>query len=112
MATAREEPTAETVKASEARAQWATLVNQVARGRKRVLIEKSGIPVAALVSADDLAKLQRLEARRRENFAVIDEIRAAFAGEPDEKIQQEADKAIAEVRAEQRAGGHEAASAS
>ena len=108
MSATQEEPPAETVKASVARAQWATLVNQVARGRKRILIEKSGVPVAALVSADDLAQLQRLEARRRENFAAIDEIRAAFAGEPDEKIQQEADKAIAEVRA----GDQRAASAS
>ena len=41
------EPMTQTLKASEARAQWSQLLNKVFRRQARVIVEKSGIPVAA-----------------------------------------------------------------
>ena len=92
----------QTVKASEARAQWSRIINKVARRQARVIVEKSGIPVAAIVSAQDLERLNQLEQQRAERFKVVDETRAAFKDVPDEEIEREVAKAIAQVRAENR----------
>ena len=96
------DPMTQTIAASEARQHFSQLLNQVFRREKRVVIEKSGVPVAALISADDLEQLRRLEEQRREDFAVLDRIREAFRGVPAEEIEREVARAVAEVRAEQR----------
>ncbi len=97
------QPVTETMKISEVRGQLNTLVNRVYRKETRVLVEKSGIPVAALVSTDDLQRLNQLDAEREVDFAVIDEMRTAFKDVPPEEIEREAARALAEVRAEIRA---------
>lgn len=79
-----------------------SLVNEVARQQTRVLIEKDGIPVAALISADDLRLFTRLEEQRAERFKVIDEIREAFKDVGPEEIERETDRIIANIRAENR----------
>ncbi len=98
-----QEPMTQTMKISEVRGQLNTLVNRVYRKETRVLVEKSGIPVAALVSTDDLQRLNQLDAKREADFAVIDEMRTAFKDVPPEEIEREAARALAEVRAEIRA---------
>ncbi len=97
------QPMTETLKASEVRQQWSDVVNKVARREARVVVEKSGVPVAAVVSADDLARLQQLDAEREQAFAALDRIGAAFKDVPAEEIEREVAKALAEVRAENRA---------
>ena len=97
------QPETQTMKISEVRSQLNTLVNQVYRHETRVLVEKSGIPVAALVSIDDLDELNRAERERAGRFAIIDEMREAFKGVPQEEIEREADRAVAEARADLRA---------
>jgi len=97
------EPMIETIAASEARQHFSQLLNRVFRREMRVVIEKSGIPVAALVSADDLQRLRRYEEQRKEDFAVLDRMRAAFKDVPAEEIEREVARAIADVRAEKRA---------
>lgn len=94
--------TTQTIAASEARQQFSQLLNQVFRREKRVMIEKSGIPVAAIVSADDLELLRHFEQLRREEFAVVDRIRAAFQGVPADEVDLEIARAVADVRREQR----------
>ena len=96
----REQPMIQTMKVSDARAQFSQVLNEVFRRQKRVLVEKSGIPVAALVSADDLELLQRMEAQRREDFKIVQESRAAFQDVPDEELQRQVNKAVAEARSE------------
>jgi prevent-host-death family protein len=91
--------TMQTIKATAARQQFSELVNQVFRREKRVLIEKSGIPVAALISAEDLERLVRLEAERERDFAVLDEVGRAFEDVPSEELDREVRKAVASVRA-------------
>jgi antitoxin Phd len=49
------------VSVSDAREGLPELVNRVAYGRDRVVIERRGQPKAALVSMEDLARLERLE---------------------------------------------------
>ena len=51
----------QTIKSSDARAQWSQIINKVARRQARVIVEKSGIPVAAIVSTQDLERLDQLE---------------------------------------------------
>lgn len=88
--------------ASDARQQWSQLLNNVFRNQTRVIVEKSGIPIAAVISAEDLARLTQLEKQRKERFKVLDRIRAAFKDISAEEIEQEVGKAIKESRAENR----------
>ena len=96
------EPTTQTLKASEARQQWSYLLNQVFRGETRVIVEENGTPVAAIISARDLEWLRHFEAKREEAFKALDATREAFKDVPDEELEREVARAIAEVRAENR----------
>ncbi len=46
---------------SEARNNFPELLNRVGYGQERILIERHGKPVAALISMEDLNRLQALE---------------------------------------------------
>jgi prevent-host-death family protein len=96
------EPTTQTVNVTEARQNFSQLLNQVFRRQTRVIVEKSGIPVAAIISADDLEALSRFEAERERDFAIIDETRAAFQDVPDEELEREVARAVEEVRRKHR----------
>ena len=98
-----QQPVTQTMKISDVRGQLNTLVNRVFRKETRVVVEKSGIPVAALVSTDDLERLHRLDRERAERFAVIDEMRRAFKDVPAEEIERETDRILAAPRVEQAA---------
>lgn len=87
---------------SDVRGQLNGLVNRVYRKETRVVVEKSGIPVAGLVLAEDLRRLEQLDRERAERFSIIDEMRAAFAGVSTEEIEREAARTLAEVREEMR----------
>ena len=99
------ERTTQTVKASEARQRFSELVNQVFRNEKRVLVEKSGIPVAAIVSADDLARLTELERQRAARFAVLDEIQAKNQDADPEEVERIVAEELAAARRERRERG-------
>jgi prevent-host-death family protein len=91
------------MKVSEFRSHLNEAVTSVYYQDTRIVLEKSGIPVAAVVSIDDLRQLQRSEQARleRENaFAVLDEIHEAVKEIPAEELWREGAKALAEVRAE------------
>ena len=94
--------TTQTMKISEVKTQLNALVNRVYREEARVLVEKSGIPVAALVSIADLARLDRLDQERAERFKVLDAMRAAFEDVSPEETERETDRITAEIRAENR----------
>src|SRR6266550_7186822 len=93
---------AQTINVSETRAQLSDILNNVFRKETRVIVEKSGIPIAAIISTEDLERFTRLEAQRAERFKVLDEIRAAFKDVSPEEIEREVAKALAEVREENR----------
>jgi prevent-host-death family protein len=99
---AKRHPETQTVKASRARENWSKLLNQVHGGDTRVIVEKDGVPVAGLISAADMERLEFLEEERERNFGVLDGIRAAFEGIPDDVLEAQLEQALAEVRAERR----------
>ena len=94
------------MKASEVRAQWSQLLNKVFRDKTRVVVEKSGIPVAAVISAEDLQRFTQMEERREKRFKALDKMRDAFKNVSPEEIDREVKKAISQVRAENRAKGN------
>ena len=105
------EPMTRTMKISVVKNTLSSLVNKVYRKETRVLVEKSGIPVAAIISADDLTRFAQLEREQEERFAVIDRVREAFKDVPAEEIEAETDRIIARNRATHRAAVEEAATA-
>ena len=95
-------PMTQTMKASDARQQFSDVINRVYRKETRVVVERSGIPVAAIVSAEDLARLDRYEQERVARFAGLSRISEAFADVPVDELEQEVDRAVAEARAKTR----------
>lgn len=93
----------ETLKFTEVRPKLSQLLNRVYRKEDRVLITRSGIPVGALVSVEDLRRLELLDAERQADFAVFDRIGAAFADQTPEEIEREVARAVAESREDIRA---------
>src|SRR3712207_9459614 len=79
----------QTIKASDVRQQWSEILNKVFRKETQVIVEKSGIPVAAIISTEDLARLHRLEAQRQKDFAILDEMRDAFKDVPPDEVRSE-----------------------
>lgn len=60
------DPATVTIKASEARVHFGKVLKRVHRGEARLVVEKGGIPVAAIVSMDDLDRLSTAEAKPEE----------------------------------------------
>ena len=100
---ARQEPVTETINVTEARRGWSDLLNRVFRRESHVIVEKSGIPVAAIISMRDFELFKLMKAKREESFKFLDDMRDAFKDVPPEEIEREVAKALAEVRAENRA---------
>lgn len=96
-------PTTETRSISQFQRGLSALIGRVSRGETRLLIERNGIPVAAFVSPRDLEQLERLDRERAEQFAVLDDIGAAFRDVPFEELEREIARSIDEVRAARRA---------
>ena len=94
------EPVAYTMKGSEARQQWSQLLNKVFRREMRVLVEKSGIPVAAIVSADDLDRLSLWEEGQRERWQVVDEIRSRNRDKSLEEVERDVAVAVGAIHQE------------
>lgn len=66
------------MKASEVRQNWGSLLNKEFKEQTRVVVEKSGIPGTAVISAEDLVRFNRLEEQRAQSFQVLDRIGEAF----------------------------------
>jgi prevent-host-death family protein len=96
-----QKPVTRTMKISDVKAKLSSHVNDVYRKEKRVLVEKAGIPVAALVSIEDLERLVQMDearAERDQRFAVIDQMREAFEDVPPEEIERDVVALIREMR--------------
>ena len=95
-----ENPQTRTMPIAEVKRTLSRLVDEVQRGQARILIEKSGVPAAALVSDADLSRLEQIDQLRAERTQILEDMREPFRGVSAEEIEREATKAIAEVRAE------------
>ncbi len=96
------QPVVETMTVSQARQQFSETLNRVYKGEARVIIEKSGIEVGAIVSPADMKKLERLDANRDRLLQAMENLQANFSDLNPEELDQEIEKAIAEVKAERR----------
>lgn len=56
-----QDPTTQVMKATEARQIWSELLNKVFHTNTRVVVEKNGVPVAAIISPRELERFKRLE---------------------------------------------------
>ena len=83
-------------------------MNTITNDKIRVIVERSGIPVAAIISPDDLARYRRFEKQHDADFSILAEMSEAFADQDDETIEREVNKALAEVRAEHPISGKRA----
>jgi antitoxin (DNA-binding transcriptional repressor) of toxin-antitoxin stability system len=94
-----DEPRTVQGKVAQLTQELSALLPEVGRGDTRVIVEEGGAPLAALVSLEDLRHLRTWDERRSRQFAILDEIRAAFADVPDEELEREVDRAFQEARA-------------
>lgn len=90
----------ETIKASEARKQWGSLLNAVSRSEKRVIVEKNGLPVAAIVSMFALNRLERFERRQSQRLRILEEVGELFQDVSDEELEREMANAVRQAREE------------
>jgi prevent-host-death family protein len=92
------------MKLSETKQQLSKLVNQVAQGQTRVVVEKSGLPVAAIISTEEYERFLRAEEERARRFAALHRLSDALADIPVEEIEAEVARTIADTRAHRRGG--------
>jgi prevent-host-death family protein len=88
-----------TIPALEARTQLGRLMKEV-RGGARVLVEKSGIPMIGMISAEEF---QRLVAEREARFEVVERIRGRLPAHDEREVQRDVGGALKEVRRRRRA---------
>ncbi len=89
-----------TIAALEARTHLGEIMKEVQGGRVRVLVEKSGIPMVGIISAEEF---QRLIAEREARFEVVDRIRSRIPAVPDTEVQQDVQEALKRARRRRRA---------
>ena len=99
---ATHEPPARTIDVNDVQHALPEMLPSISRKNERVVIEKDGVAVAAIVSAYDLRQLARLDAERDEHFKVFERIAAAFAHEDPEESERLAALALAEAREDMR----------
>jgi len=89
-----------TIPALEARTHLGEIMKEVQGGRVRVLVEKSGIPMVGIISAEEF---QRLIAEREARFEVVDRIRSRIPTVPDTEVQRDVQEALKRARRRRRA---------
>jgi len=85
---------------AEARQRFSRILDDVREAGEPVIIEKSGVPVAALVPLTVLDRDRRWAAERAERMALLERMRRPFRDVPTEEIETKVRKAIASVRSE------------
>ena len=89
-----------TIPALEVRTQLGRIMKDVRGGRVRVLVEKSGVPMVGIISAEEF---QRVVTERETRFAVVDRIRRRAPLVPDAEIQRDLRAALKTRRPRRRA---------
>jgi len=89
-----------TIPALEARTQLGQIMKQVQGGRVRVLVEKSGVPMVGIISAEEF---RRVIVEREARFEVVDRIRRRLPSVTDTEVQRDVRAALKQVRRRRRA---------
>lgn len=93
----------ETIDFAEAQECLASILERTQAEHRRIVVESEGRPVGAIVSMDDLRRLQKLDADIQRGIEALNRIGEAFADVPLEDIEREVERAVAEAREELRA---------
>lgn len=96
-------PVETVMKLTDTKQQLSRVINRVARGEARVVVEKSGLPVAAIISTEEYRRFKAQEARRASVFEAVARFSDAFDRVSDEELARELANAQAEARNELRA---------
>ena len=97
---ATKEQTTITMKFTDARAHLSELFNRVAKQEIRILVEKNGVPVGAIISPRDLEQFEAMEREKREKaLAAFNDFGEAFKDVSDDEFERELANAQAEARA-------------
>jgi len=88
-----------TIPALEARTQLGQIMKEVQGGQIRVLVEKAGVPMVGIISADEF---QRLIAEREVRFEVVDRIRRRLPRVPETEVQRDVQEALTQIRRRRR----------
>lgn len=89
-----------TIPALTARTQLGRIMKEVYSGQLRVLVEKSGVPMVGIISADEF---QRVIAEREARFEVIDRVRRRLPRVSDAEVRRDVREALKQVRQRRRA---------
>ncbi len=89
-----------TIPALEARTQLGQIMKEVQGGRVRVLVEKSGVPMVGIISAEEF---RRVVVEREARFEVVDRIRRRLPSVTDTEVQRDVRAALKQVRRRRRA---------
>ena len=89
-----------TIPALEARTQLGEIMKEVQGGRVRVLVEKSGVPMVGIISAEEF---RRVIVEREARFEVVDRIRLRLPSVTDTEVQRDVRAALKQVRRRRRA---------
>lgn len=95
-------PDPEIMSASDVRQNFGSVVNRVARGEGRVVIEKHGSPAVGIVSIEDIRRLRQMDEELRERRAIVEEIRSRFRDVDPQEMERETAKIFEEIREENR----------
>jgi prevent-host-death family protein len=89
-----------TIPALTARTQLGRIMKEVYSGQLRVLVEKSGVPMVGIISADEF---RRVIAEREARFEVIDGIRRRLPKVSEADVRRDVRDALKQVRQRRRA---------
>jgi prevent-host-death family protein len=87
------------IPALEARTQLGQIMKDVQSGQIRVLIEKSGVPMVGIISAEEF---RRIIAEREARFEVVDRISRRLPSVPDAEVERDVGEAVKQVRRRRR----------
>lgn len=96
------EPVVETMSVSRARREFSETLNRVYRGEARVIVEKSGIEVGAIVSMAVLRSAEEKERNRRALLQALTNAREGFVGVSEEDADREIANALEDIERERR----------
>lgn len=83
------------IPALEARTHLGEIMKEVQGGKVRVLVEKSGIPMVGIISAEEF---QRVIAEREARFQIVDRIRSRMPRVPGTEVERDVREALKDVR--------------
>jgi len=86
------------IAAADARQNFSQLIGDVRTAEEPVIIEKGGVPVAAIVPLAVLERERRWMEERGERLALLERLRRPFRDVSAEDIGRKATEAIADVR--------------